>query len=36
MAGGYAPDVAAIVRIHAATVAEAARASLARPVTEPA
>ena len=36
MAGGYAPDVAAIVRIHAATIAEASRVSQVRPVTEPA
>jgi acetoin utilization deacetylase AcuC-like enzyme len=36
MAGGYAREVEAIVRIHAATIAEAARAWLARPLAEPA
>lgn len=34
MAGGYAPDVDAIVRIHTATIGEAARAS--RVLAEPA
>jgi acetoin utilization deacetylase AcuC-like enzyme len=34
MAGGYAPDVNAIVRIHAATIAEAERASQSPLVSE--